>query len=120
MTHGEPALDNSGPFTLTITDGEPATTPYSAFRYALLTFPSRQAATITKIACDHKYYPVAYKGTFACSDPLLTKIWYTGAYTAHLCMQEEIWDAPKRDRGYGVEICMSRVKRSTPFLPTDS
>ena len=39
-----------------------------------------------------------YKGAFDCSDPLLTKIWYTGAYTAHLCMQEDIWDAPKRDR----------------------
>src|SRR5206468_10464451 len=27
------------------------------------------------------------------------RIWETGAYTAHLCMQDGIWDAPKRDRG---------------------
>ena len=99
LTHAEPALDNSGPYTLTLVASEPATTPYSAFRYALLTFPSRQAAKLTRIECDHKYYPVAYKGSFACSDPLLTRIWYAGAYTAHLCMQEDIWDAPKRDRG---------------------
>ncbi|MEO7719576.1 MAG: alpha-L-rhamnosidase C-terminal domain-containing protein [Capsulimonas sp.] len=99
LTHSEPALDNSGPYTLTLAGADSVTTPYSAFRYALLTFPSREAVTLTKIECDHKYYPVAYKGSFSCSDPLLTKIWYTGAYTAHLCMQEEIWDAPKRDRG---------------------
>jgi len=99
LTHAEPGLDNSGPYDLTLTVGSPATTPYSAFRYALLSFPSRQAATLTQVACDHKYYPVAYRGSFDCSDPLLTKIWYAGAYTAHLCMQEDIWDAPKRDRG---------------------
>ena len=99
LTHTEPGFDNSGPYDLTLTASGPATTPYSAFRYALLTFPSRQAATLTQADCDHKYYPVAYKGSFDCSDPLLTKIWYAGAYTAHLCMQEDIWDAPKRDRG---------------------
>jgi hypothetical protein len=54
---------------------------------------------LTGISCDHKYYPVQYWGTFDCSDPVLTRIWYVGAYTAHLCMQEQIWDAPKRDRG---------------------
>ena len=99
LTHAEPALDNSGPYDLILAAGSPSTTPYSAFRYVLLVFPSRQAATLTQIDCDHKYYPVAYKGAFDCSDPLLTKIWYAGAYTAHLCMQEDIWDAPKRDRG---------------------
>ena len=99
LTHAEPALDNSGPYTLTLTGDSLTTTPYSAFRYAQLVFPSRQAATLTRVECDHKYYPVAYKGAFDCSDPLLTKIWYAGAYTAHLCMQEDIWDAPKRDRG---------------------
>jgi len=99
LTHVEPALDNSGPYTLTLSADSPTTTPYSAFRYALLVFPSREAATLTRVECDHKYYPVVYKGAFDCSDPLLTKIWYSGAYTAHLCMQEDIWDAPKRDRG---------------------
>ncbi|WP_373694145.1 hypothetical protein [Edaphobacter paludis] len=29
----------------------------------------------------------------------MNHIWETGAYTAHLCMQDDVWDAPKRDRG---------------------
>lgn len=97
--HAAPALDNGGPFDLKLNAATDATTPYSAFRYALLTFPEKRAVSLTKLEFDHKYYPVAYRGSFSCSDPLLTRIWYTGAYTAHACMQEEIWDAPKRDRG---------------------
>ena len=95
--HAEPGLDNNGPSSLTLAGAKAVTTPYSAFRYALIKF-SGPAAPIS-VVLDHKYYPVAYRGAFSCSDPLLTKIWYTGAYTAHLCMQEDIWDAPKRDRG---------------------
>ena len=97
--HEEPALDNSGPFKLILAGANPAVTPYSAFRYARISFPSNVALEITHIIFDHKYYPVQYWGSFDCSDSLLTRIWYAGAYTAHLCMQEEIWDAPKRDRG---------------------
>ena len=97
--HPEPHLDNSGPFKLTLAGTEAAVTPDSAFRYARLTFTGDVPATLTRIVCDHKYYPVTYWGSFNCSDPLLTRIWYVGAYTAHLCMQEAIWDAPKRDRG---------------------
>jgi hypothetical protein len=94
----EPALDNSGPFKITLAGKEPASTRYSAFRFARLTFTGTKPVKLTRIICDHKYYPVQYRGRFDCSDPLLTRIWYVGAYTAHLCMQEEIWDAPKRDR----------------------
>lgn len=97
--HSEPGLDNSGPYSLTLVGGNAATTPYSAFRYALIRFPGGAPVTLTSVTLDHKYYPVAYRGSFSCSDPLLTKIWYIGAYTAHNCMQEDIWDAPKRDRG---------------------
>ena len=97
--HPEPKLDNSGPFALTLAGPNFAATPYSAFRFARLAFPSNVPVEITRIVCDHKFYPVQYWGSFDCSDPLLTRIWYAGAYTAHLCMQEEIWDAPKRDRG---------------------
>ena len=54
---------------------------------------------IGSIQIDAIFYPVAYSGSFESSDPLLNRIWETGAYTAHLCMQDGIWDAPKRDRG---------------------
>lgn len=98
-THKELRLDNHGPFHLTLAGDYPASTPYTAFRYARLQYDGSEPLTLTRVRCDFKYYPVQYKGSFDCSDPLLTRIWYTGAYTAHLCMQEDIWDAPKRDRG---------------------
>ena len=93
-----------GAHRLDVTGDKAAYSPYSAFRYARLAFPAaastmnKSAPLRVRVAVDHKYYPVEYKGSFACSDDLLTRIWYTGAYTSHLCMQEDIWDAPKRDR----------------------
>lgn len=44
------------------------------------------------------YRDIPYKGTFCCSDELLNKIYNTGAYTVHLCMQNLLWDGIKRDR----------------------
>lgn len=44
------------------------------------------------------YKDIPYRGSFTCSDPLLNKIWDTGAYTVHLNMQNYIWDGIKRDR----------------------
>lgn len=74
--------------------------PKSAFRYARIRFlaggPSLQFKTIH---LEDIYYPVKQEGSFESSDPLLNRIWETGAYTVHLCMQDDIWDAPKRDRG---------------------
>lgn len=87
-----------GPHLLNCDVAGKANSPYSAFRYVKLSFFGTQPYTLTGVSLDHKYYPVQYQGSFDCSDPLLTKLWYTGAYTAHLCMQEDIWDAPKRDR----------------------
>lgn len=44
------------------------------------------------------YRDLDYIGSFACSDEKLTKIWETAAYTAHVNMQEYLWDGIKRDR----------------------
>ncbi len=90
-----------GTHSFTLKKGVAGVTPWSAFRYATVSFKTASQAkpvVIKKLILNHKYYPVAYKGSFACSDPLLTQVWYCGAYTSHLCMQEDIWDAPKRDR----------------------
>jgi hypothetical protein len=73
--------------------------PKSAFRYAHLTFPSDADSAFSTIDAQGIAYPVEYKGAFESSDPILNRIWETGAYTAHLCMQEGIWDGVKRDRG---------------------
>jgi alpha-L-rhamnosidase len=44
------------------------------------------------------YRQLEYKGFFRCSDERLNRIWNTGAYTVHLCMQDHLWDGIKRDR----------------------
>jgi alpha-L-rhamnosidase len=74
--------------------------PKSGFRYVRITFLRGAPLTAFKsIRLEGIYYPVDYAGHFQSSDPLLNRIWETGAYTAHLCMQDGIWDAIKRDRG---------------------
>jgi alpha-L-rhamnosidase len=74
--------------------------PKSTFRYALIRFVGgSQKLSFKSINLDLIYYPVEYKGSFASSDSKLNLMWAIGAYTAHLCMQDDIWDAPKRDRG---------------------
>jgi alpha-L-rhamnosidase len=75
--------------------------PKSGFRYAWLRFVGGAPRTAFRsIRLEGIAYPVQYVGSFASSDPLLNRIWQTAAYTAHLCMQDGIWDAPKRDRGW--------------------
>ncbi len=73
--------------------------PKSAFRYALVRFIGGKDIKYKSIRLAGINYPVTYKGYFASSDPSLDQMWTVGAYTAHLCMQDDIWDAPKRDRG---------------------
>ena len=74
--------------------------PKSAFRYVKIAFVGGGPELRFKsIHVDDIFYPVKYEGSFESSDALLNKIWETGAYTAHLCMQDGVWDASKRDRG---------------------
>ena len=74
--------------------------PKTAFRYAKIRFlGGGPEVRFGRIAVDEIYYPVKYAGSFDSSDPLLNRMWEVGAYTAHLCMQDGVWDASKRDRG---------------------
>lgn len=41
---------------------------------------------------------IPYIGSFECDDELVNTIYNTAAYTAHLNMQEYLWDGIKRDR----------------------
>ncbi len=72
--------------------------PKSAFRYALVRFTAGRSSRFRAIRLDGIAYPVRYQGSFESSDPKLNRLWMIGAYTAHLCMQDDVWDAPKRDR----------------------
>lgn len=84
---------------LTIPANATAYGPKSSFRYAKVRFlGGAQPMRFQSIALDAIYYPVQYRGSFESSDALLNQIWETGVYTSHLCMQDDIWDAPKRDR----------------------
>ncbi|MHB1023730.1 MAG: alpha-L-rhamnosidase-related protein [Acidobacteriaceae bacterium] len=74
--------------------------PKSSFRYVKIRFVGGGPDLRFKsIHVDDIFYPVKYQGYFESSDPQLNRIWEVGAYTAHLCMQDDIWDSPKRDRG---------------------
>jgi alpha-L-rhamnosidase len=73
--------------------------PKSAFRYVQIKFLGGASPIRFKaIRLDAIYYPVHTRGSFESSDALLNRIYAVGAYTSHLCMQDAIWDAPKRDR----------------------
>ncbi len=43
--------------------------------------------------------PTNYNGSFSCSDPMLTKIWYTGAYTVKLNLLKDYYGAILMNRG---------------------
>lgn len=74
--------------------------PKSGFRYVRIRFlRGAPRLAFRSIRAEGIAYPVQYTGSFESSDALLNRIWETGAYTVHLCMQDDLWDAPKRDRG---------------------
>lgn len=50
-----------------------------------------------RIVCQIK--PTNYNGSFACSDPMLTRIWYTGAYTVKLNLLKSYFGAILMNRG---------------------
>ncbi|WP_420239110.1 alpha-L-rhamnosidase C-terminal domain-containing protein [Telmatobacter bradus] len=81
---------------------EVARGPKSGFRYVLLRFKNEERVAFRQIRLEGIAYPVEYKGSFESSDEKLNRIWQTAAYTVHLCMQDGVWDAPKRDRGWWV------------------
>ncbi len=71
----------------------------SGFRFARIDLLGEDSfITIKSINATFIFRDIEYKGSFECSDPLLNKIWDTAAYTAHLNMQEYLWDGIKRDR----------------------
>ena len=73
--------------------------PKAGFRYVLLRFVSGPPLlTFSDISADQIFYPVGYAGWFDSSDSTLNSIWQTAARTAHLNMQERVWDGIKRDR----------------------
>jgi alpha-L-rhamnosidase len=50
-----------------------------------------------KLVCQAK--PVNYTGSFSCSNEVVTKMWYTGAYTVRACYQQDYMGTILDDRG---------------------
>jgi hypothetical protein len=84
----------------TLNDGESFTTTPTGLRYIkLIALSSAEGMLdIEPLIVQHIRHPVEQVGQFHCSDPLLDRIWEVSAFTLHLCMQNEIWDAIKRDQ----------------------
>ncbi|WP_420236410.1 alpha-L-rhamnosidase C-terminal domain-containing protein [Telmatobacter bradus] len=104
VRYGESMEELDAPFlgeeTLLLPPHDAARGPKSAFRYVRVSFPEASGEVrLQQAALEGIAYPVRYRTSFESSDPLLNRIWESAAYTAHLCMQEGVWDGAKRDRG---------------------
>jgi len=60
------------------------------------TFDRPWHITAVRLVCQIK--PANYEGSFACSDPLLTRIWYTGAYGVKLNLLQNYFGAILMER----------------------
>ena len=60
-------------------------------------FTSAWHVTGIRLVCQTK--PANYNGSFTCSDPLLTRIWYAGAYGVKLNLTKDYFGAILMDRG---------------------
>ena len=73
------------------------------FRYASMVFRNvTQPVKISDIRLVLATYPDDRKGTFNCSDPVLNKIWETGAWTLRMCSEDTFTDCPLYEQTYWV------------------
>lgn len=70
----------------------------TGFRFIKIDVLNDVAVQFQKIHAVYIHDTAQMAGSFACDDPLLNRIWQTGAYTVHLNMQNYIFDGIKRDR----------------------
>lgn len=71
----------------------------SGFRFVRIDLLNKNATlSLKEVRAVALYRDVPYRGAFKSNDERLNKIWQTGAYTVHQCMQEFLWDGIKRDR----------------------
>ena len=83
-------------------DGESFTTAPTGFRFvkvmALSAGQTGGEVILEPVEAQHLRYPIKQRARFACSDPALDEVWQLSERTAHLCMQNEVWDGIKRDQ----------------------
>ncbi len=76
------------------------------FRYVSLTFRWNTATDapikLYNVRCLLSTYPVEQRGSFSCSDALLTNIWEVATYTVRLCMEDTYVDCPAYEQVFWV------------------
>ncbi|MCW3807367.1 alpha-L-rhamnosidase C-terminal domain-containing protein [Plebeiibacterium marinum] len=71
----------------------------TGFRFVRIDLLGKNASLVLKsIRAVSVVRDLPYLGSFKSDDDKLNKIWETGAYTVHLCMQDYLLDGIKRDR----------------------
>lgn len=84
---------------LTFTPAAAGSISYGNTGYRFIKIEAISADTNVKsVQGTFTYRDIEYKGSFECNDEKINKIWQVGAYTAHLNMQDYLWDGIKRDR----------------------
>lgn len=82
-----------------------------AFRYVQIDCRhANNTVHLEQLSVNVSSYPVEDRGRFECSDPLLNRIWQTGADTVRLNMEDAYTDCPCRSRA------MSWGDANTQFL----
>jgi len=72
-------------------------------RYLTLTLRNHtHPVKIHWVRCLLSTYPSVERGSFRCSDPMLTKIWETGRYTLRMCSEDTFTDCPTYEQTYWV------------------
>jgi len=71
---------------------------WCGYRYAQVTVRDAPDPVSLRLTVNFTSYPVRERGSFACSDPLLDRIWRAGAYTLQLCMHDGFEDCPSREQ----------------------
>ena len=72
---------------------------WKGLRYLQLTFRNcSKPVELESVRLLFTSYPVKYRGSFECSDSLLTKIWEVGRWTLQLCMHDCYEDCPWREQ----------------------
>ena len=57
-----------------------------------------QGVRLHGVGVRQTHYPVGDAGRFECSDPVLTRLWQTGAYTLQMCAHDGWEDCPGREQ----------------------
>ncbi len=85
-------------FSLTLSEYSGTDTNESGFRFAALELSDGEEIGLKAVEGVLIVRDVDYVGSFECPDQVINEIFDTAAYTAHLNMQEYMWDGIKRDR----------------------